>query len=1059
MLRAFSSCDTKLLMRSSRLILLLLFLLLPLYSQVDEENLDINILSPDTYSLDWDGKNGRTYFIQCAEDIENWVFEPVIRSGEGTELNQPITSNAFKMFFRLVATDQDDGGDPETADFDGDGISNLEEITNTLQTSPLNEDTDGDTLSDGWEVAYGFDPTNSDEDNNGVLDGQDEPNEYINAIENFQDPNYILLPIEGSFSDDTIGNVTLLNDGGVAYYNSTQKKIYYWYEGNLITENHDGTEFIYFINTGYGISYYLEDYYYKLSGGTIEKVSVAPVSDVALKAHVTSLFRAGYYSDESEYIIDSIELSEYSSSYKHSNCLHIFSDGGGVYYSQDRYKVTYHRASSTNGNQSTRSYTPKIYFYRKGTVEEYNPIYTDKKNTYIRLDGVGGRATAPVIALNYDDHNGNDVTSLFNAIDHSLLEYDSDFYSSSKISSQGHLLYSDQKVHNFNDDTFTGKEESGGGITTWYINNRGDVLDSQTIGRRFHDPETNRTAWVHKRINVLNVLDPYLLTPNTYDLGDIPMQGESEVNTLESPLPLIAGEVFDRDDTTPDGVGVLIPVEVAPEVLAVNSDFDEGRIDPTTGYALPDCDDDDIALEAVRGHLDGNFSQYERITDDMHEGWFGIHPHLMDDSFWDGATVTIRKIDKLDYGTGYKESGQVRFYAKWGDDAGQYRAIVPYDMDTLDPSNLTQGGINVGSNDSGVGESVYGSDSAFPVNTKFYIEGVRSGDITLEWRYQKGSIDIKYDQTFVVATQQSPEEWKDSLAYKIKLETSNDPSGIQDISIKPTSSMGYWERMERLSECYDYYQECFVEDQAFLWSGLARLAANQVVAGVSDMEYGKDLTYLAHLSPAGFIPGLHVNNQLSAIQQNLFNGGYKIFNSIGWQHHAYRSSGIKAMSHLLDKYEDNIDVRETNSSWEQLDLGKNSGFSSFYYNAGYLMADYEQNTIVVPTFENLAELSLAWRDADDLFSSMSVNPCKPDGLDFADALTSVPNASIANTTHRWTWIDFNQTPNGILGTWAGLWESHRLELVEKYSREDCKRFAKMSALNLPVKVNDHLDVK
>ena len=36
---------------------------------------------------------------------------------------------------------------------------------------------------------------------------------------------------------------------------------------------------------------------------------------------------------------------------------------------------------------------------------------------------------------------------------------------------------------------------------------------------------------------------------------------------------------------------MLAPVWTAPDVLAVNSDFDEGRIDPATGYAIPDCDD------------------------------------------------------------------------------------------------------------------------------------------------------------------------------------------------------------------------------------------------------------------------------------------------------------------------------------------------------------------------------------------------------------------------------------------------------------------------------------
>ena len=47
---------------------------------------------------------------------------------------------------------------------------------------------------------------------------------------------------------------------------------------------------------------------------------------------------------------------------------------------------------------------------------------------------------------------------------------------------------------------------------------------------------------------------------------------------------------FNEDDASPPS-GNLLPMELAPDVLAVNSDFDEGRIDPDTGYAIPDCDD------------------------------------------------------------------------------------------------------------------------------------------------------------------------------------------------------------------------------------------------------------------------------------------------------------------------------------------------------------------------------------------------------------------------------------------------------------------------------------
>jgi len=99
--------------------------------------------------------------------------------------------------------------------------------------------------------------------------------------------------------------------------------------------------------------------------------------------------------------------------------------------------------------------------------------------------------------------------------------------------------------------------------------------------------------------------------------------------------------------------GFLLPVEVAPEVLAVNSDFDEGRIDPATGYAIPDCDDipgvdrktgagnGDLRIDTEREHLDGLYANDERVTDDMHKGWFGLNPTQLDDDFWDGAEVTI----------------------------------------------------------------------------------------------------------------------------------------------------------------------------------------------------------------------------------------------------------------------------------------------------------------------------------------------------------------------------------------------------------------------------------
>jgi hypothetical protein len=92
-------------------------------------------------------------------------------------------------------------------------------------------------------------------------------------------------------------------------------------------------------------------------------------------------------------------------------------------------------------------------------------------------------------------------------------------------------------------------------------------------------------------------------------------------------------ELADRIETRRRSF-VLLPIEIAPEVLAVNSDFDEGRVDSTTGYPIPDCDDMPgvdpetgagntmLRIDTEREHLDERFANDERVTEDMHKGWF-----------------------------------------------------------------------------------------------------------------------------------------------------------------------------------------------------------------------------------------------------------------------------------------------------------------------------------------------------------------------------------------------------------------------------------------------------
>lgn len=67
---------------------------------------------------------------------------------------------------------------PDSEDFDGDGLSNGQE--RTLGTDPADTDSDNDFLGDGAEVAIGSDPLNPDTDGDGLLDGQD--NDPLNVL-------------------------------------------------------------------------------------------------------------------------------------------------------------------------------------------------------------------------------------------------------------------------------------------------------------------------------------------------------------------------------------------------------------------------------------------------------------------------------------------------------------------------------------------------------------------------------------------------------------------------------------------------------------------------------------------------------------------------------------------------------------------------------------------------------------------------------------------------------------------------------------------------------------
>ncbi len=143
-----------------------------------EQPSEITIAPTGEPFLHWHGKPGRTYFIQISnssDHLAKWNWAPLIESGNDEEISYQLVGTPDKGFFRLKYTDQVPipGETLENADFDGDFISNWDEITGYL-TDPLNPDTDGDGLGDGYEVfGYSTDPNNVDTDGDGLSDGDE----------------------------------------------------------------------------------------------------------------------------------------------------------------------------------------------------------------------------------------------------------------------------------------------------------------------------------------------------------------------------------------------------------------------------------------------------------------------------------------------------------------------------------------------------------------------------------------------------------------------------------------------------------------------------------------------------------------------------------------------------------------------------------------------------------------------------------------------------------------------------------------------------------------------
>jgi N-acetylmuramoyl-L-alanine amidase len=128
----------------------------PLAAQ--DQNSEVIPVGADMF-LRWYGHADRTYFVQISDPndhLRKWIWAPIIETGNDENISYEVDGTADKGFFRLWFIDEPTA-DPDGGDFDGDGLNNLAEVL-THQTNPLKDDTDGDGLLDGWEIANSLDP-------------------------------------------------------------------------------------------------------------------------------------------------------------------------------------------------------------------------------------------------------------------------------------------------------------------------------------------------------------------------------------------------------------------------------------------------------------------------------------------------------------------------------------------------------------------------------------------------------------------------------------------------------------------------------------------------------------------------------------------------------------------------------------------------------------------------------------------------------------------------------------------------------------------------------------
>lgn len=190
-----------------------------------------------------------------------------------------------------------DSTDPMDAELDPDqdGLTNLQEFL--ALTDPLDSDTDGDRLPDGYEVESGLDPTVSDGDKDSDADGYSNYQEYLAGT----DPNDAQSVLPANSVLVTWEPPTTRTDGGqltpedIAYYELNYSRTQT--AGDELVADNGSSQFVAYgpdIRSSTATSGYIGDDYAVMPAGTGENSAtwtfegVAPASLYSLAANWTS---------------------------------------------------------------------------------------------------------------------------------------------------------------------------------------------------------------------------------------------------------------------------------------------------------------------------------------------------------------------------------------------------------------------------------------------------------------------------------------------------------------------------------------------------------------------------------------------------------------------------------------------------------------------------------------------------------------------------------------------------------------------------------------------------